>query len=255
MNAHSLSRHELLNYCNALLNATAIKDYCPNGLQVEGRETISKIVSGVTASQALVDKACDAGADVLLVHHGYFWRNEAAPIVGMKRRRIAQLLKHDVNLLAYHLPLDVHTELGNNAQLGKRLGLHALQSHAEGGIDHLLWQGQLPRAMEGSEFAEHLFAKLKRQPLHVAVDRPIQRVAWCTGGAQSYIDAAAALGVDAFISGEASESTTHSARELGLHYFGAGHHATERYGVQALGEHLAEHFSLSHTFIDIDNPV
>lgn len=244
---------ELQTYCNELLNVENFQDYCPNGLQVAGREQVNKIVSGVTASLELVEAAIAAEADLLLVHHGYFWKNEAPCIVGIKKRRIARLLAADINLLAYHLPLDAHPVYGNNAQLGLTLGLEAEGTLAAA---PLVWQGRCAEAMRGEVMAERIHQALGRAPLHIAgSERPIRRVAWCSGGAQGYIEAAAAAGVDAYISGEISEPTTHLARELGLHYFAAGHHATERYGAYALGEHLAAHFELKHEFIDIDNPV
>jgi len=250
-----IARNELVSYTNQLLNIERFADYCPNGLQVEGAAEVRKIVSGVTASQALLEAAVAAGADTVLVHHGYFWKSEAAPIVGMKQRRIKTLLNNEMNLLAYHLPLDAHPELGNNAQLAKRLGLSV-----EAGMDAELATsiglvGRLPEAVAGADFAAHVEQVLGRKPLFVAGnEQPIQRIAWCTGGAQGYIDKALALGVDAYLTGEVSEATVHTARECGIHFFSAGHHATERYGVQALGEHLAQHFGLEHEFIDVDNP-
>jgi dinuclear metal center YbgI/SA1388 family protein len=247
---------ELVAYSDSLLQAGEFQDYCPNGLQVEGRGEVRRIVSGVTASQALVDAAIEAGADVLLVHHGYFWKGEAAPIVGMKRRRLKALLEHGISLLAYHLPLDAHPELGNNARLAAELELETAGWFGGGRGPDIACHGRPPQPLTPAALAGHLEARLGRAPLHLpGRSERIERLAWCTGAAQSYIEAAAALGVDAFISGEASEQTTHLARELGIHYFGAGHHATERGGPRALGAHLAEKFSLEHRFIDIDNPV
>lgn len=242
--------NDIVAYCNRRLDADAFDDYCPNGLQVEGVSRVGRIVSGVTASQALIDAAAEAGADLLLVHHGYFWRGEPIPLVGMKGRRIRALMAAQINLLAYHLPLDAHPELGNNRQLGDRLGLTDPQP-----VDGLLWGAQLDRPMLSSELAVRVGTVLGREPLVVGIDHSIHRVAWCTGAAQGKIEQAAALGFDAFISGEISEHTVHQARELGLVYLAAGHHATERYGVQALGTELAQHFGISHRFIDIDNPV
>ena len=249
--------NELQNYCNALLQVQDFRDYCPNGLQVEGKSVIKKLVSGVTASQAFIDQAIAAGADALLVHHGYFWKNEDAAIVGMKKQRIHRLLEHEVSLLAYHLPLDAHAEFGNNAQLAARLHLQVDGVMRDGPASGLIWYGKLASPMLAHEFAGHLEQQLQRTPLHLSAttDRPISRVAWCTGGAQGYFETAAALGVDAYISGEASEQTFHLARELDVHYFGAGHHATERYGVQALAAHLAQKFDLQTEYIDIHNPV
>jgi len=246
---------DLLNHLDQLLVPDTIKDYCPNGLQVEGRATVKKIISGVTACQQLIDAAVAAKADALLVHHGYFWKNESPVITGMKRARIAQLLQHDISLLAYHLPLDIHLDYGNNVQLAQRLDLEVT---AQFEIEELPlgFLGRVQQPMTADAFAQHLAERLQRKPLHIAVPNraTINTVAWCTGGAQNYITQAAQHDVDAYISGEISESTVHVAREMGLHYFAAGHHATERYGVQALGEHLAEHFGLAHQFVDIDNP-
>ncbi len=246
----------LVDYCNDLLRAEHFQDYCPNGLQVEGRHSISKIVSGVTANQALIDAAIEAKADLLLVHHGYFWKGENPSITGMKQRRLKSLLAHDMNLLAYHLPLDAHPELGNNAQLALQLGLTLEKTFAAGSGPELGCVGQFAEPLQASSLVKIIQAKLGREPQHIAgSSRTIQRVGWCTGAAQSYFEAAIEQGVDAFISGEISEPTVHLAREYGVHYFAAGHHATERYGVQALGKQLADQFDLEHHFVDIDNPV
>jgi len=244
---------EVLDYTAQLLDAMRFKDYCPNGLQVEGRAEIHKLVSGVTASQALLQAALDAGADAILVHHGYFWRNEAPQVIGIKRKRLGLLIRNDISLIAYHLPLDAHPELGNNAQLGKRLGFEA-----EGlfGEQKIAVYGRLPQTESLGGLAARVGEYLGRAPLWIGeVSRPVRRVAWCTGAAQDYFAEAISLGVDVFITGEISEHTVHLARESGVAFISAGHHATERYGVQALGEHLAGRFGLKHQFIDIDNPV
>ncbi len=249
----STSLKDLLTYLNQQLQPHNFKDYCPNGLQVQGKDNIKKIVTGVTASQALLDAAVAQQADAILVHHGYFWKGEAAEIIGMKQQRLKTLLTHDINLIAYHLPLDAHLELGNNIQLAKQLNI----INPTAAVDNeLLFQGELNSAQAANDFANHIEQQLQRKPLHIAgTEKPIQRVAWCTGGAQDYITDAAELGVDAFISGEVSERTFHIAQELQIHYFAAGHHATERYGIKALGEHLTQHFGFEQQFIDIDNPV
>lgn len=245
--------NDLAHYTQQLMQVERFKDYCPNGLQVEGRAEVRKIVTGVTACMALLQAAHKANADLILVHHGYFWRNEDARIVGIKRNRIAFLMKHDLNLMAYHLPLDAHQQLGNNVQLGKLLGLDAINY---AGDDNLLACGELGAAVTLGEFTSQLETKLQRKPMLIGdVDRLVRKVAWCTGAAQGYIDAAAAMGADVFISGEISEQTTHQSQESGVAYISAGHHATERYGIQALGRHLAEQFDLQHEFIDINNPV
>jgi len=245
----------LVDYANGLLEIDSIRDYSPNGLQVEGKPRVERMVSGVTACRALLERAAEWNADVVLVHHGWFWKNEPQELTGMKRERVRTALNADINLLAYHLPLDVHRIYGNNAELARELGIRVTGQQDAGGIPGLLWYGRFEEPMRGSALAEHIGARLGRAPLHVAArDDELQTVAWCTGAGQDFIDDAAALGVDAFITGEVSERTTHAAREQGVEFLAAGHHATERYGVRALGEHLAERFELEHAFIDIDNP-
>ncbi|MBC3946864.1 type 2 GTP cyclohydrolase I [Erwinia persicina] len=243
---------ELEQRVNQLLNTADFKDYAPNGLQVEGRSEIKKVITGVTACQALLDEAVRLQADAVLVHHGYFWKSEAPAIKGMKRQRLKTLLANDINLFGWHLPLDGHPEIGNNAQLAKLFGIEV-----KGEIALLLPWGELKEPVSGDVFAQRISSALGREPLHCGDNAPalIRRVAWCSGGGQGYIDQAAAFGVDAFISGEASEQTIHSAREQGLHFFAAGHHATERDGIKALGEWLAREHGLDVTFIDINNPV
>ncbi|MCF6235147.1 MAG: Nif3-like dinuclear metal center hexameric protein [Gammaproteobacteria bacterium] len=246
--------NELISYVDTLLDVENFHDYAPNGLQVEGGRQVSKLVSGVTASMELLEAAIKHGADTVLVHHGYFWKGENPCVTGMKKRRLECLLKNNINLLAYHLPLDAHPVYGNNAQLGNMFG-----SSVEGRFassNKLGMYGTLQKPLSGVVFADHLAKVLDRQPLHImGNNRPIHRIAWCSGGAQSYFEEAIALGVDAYVSGEISEHTTHMAKECGVHYFAAGHHATERYGVKVLGEHLANKYGIEHTFIDIDNPV
>ncbi len=249
------SINDVIACAENLLQPGQFQDYCPNGLQVQGREKIGRIVSGVTASQALIDQAVAMEADMILVHHGYFWKNEDPRVVGMKRQRLLSLLSHGINLVAYHLPLDAHPVVGNNAQLAKRLGITV--SGGLQAVDRPMGNvGYFDRAMTPAELVTLVDRQLGRQPLLIeAGSKPIKRIAWCTGAAQDYIDQAADLGVDAFLSGEISEPTVHAAREMGLHYIAAGHHATERYGVQALGEYLADQLGLSHEFVEIDNPV
>ncbi len=247
-----IQRDELLQYFSSLLTPEKFQDYCPNGLQVEGKSAIKTLITGVTACQALLEQAVIQGADAILVHHGYFWRGETPTIVGMKQRRLKTLLQHDINLFAYHLPLDAHPEVGNNAQLAQQLGLTIIPQASQ----TLLWLGVTAMPMTVADFTQHLTQVLSRPPLHIAASQAlIHKVAWCTGAAQDEIEAAKSLGADAFISGEISERTVHAARELEIHYFAAGHHATERYGVQALGAQVAQQFGLVHTFIDIDNVV
>ncbi len=242
-------------YCHDLLEVDRFQDYCPNGLQVAGRETVQRLVTGVTASQALIDAAVEREADAILVHHGWFWRGEDPRIVGMKHRRLATLLQHGISLLAYHLPLDAHPVHGNNAQLAQRLGL-SVEGRFGPEAPQIGLYGGLPGAETSDAFASRIEKALGRAPLHVAgSDRPVRTVAWCSGAAQSYIEVAVALGVDAFLTGEASEQTVHVARECGIHFYAAGHHATERDGARALGEHLAAEFGLEVEFVDIPNPV
>lgn len=248
-----VTRNALLHYIDELLQTSLYEDYAPNGLQVEGKNEIKKIVTGVTACQALIDKAIAVQADAVLVHHGYFWKGEDARIIGMKKNRVQALLKHDINLLAYHLPLDAHPELGNNAQLGQVLGLPMTGC---AGKNNLIAYAKLPVSLMVSEVSALLQQKLQRSPLVVGPqEKKIQTIAWCTGAAQGYLQIALELGVDAYISGEISEQTTHIAHEYDITYFAAGHHATERYGVKALGQHLAERFAVEHAFVEIDNPV
>jgi len=248
---------QIVDYCDELLQVQNFSDYCPNGLQVEGKAEVKKIIAGVTASQSLLEQALAQQADLVLVHHGYFWKGEDASIVGLKKKRIACLLKNDVSLLAYHLPLDAHEDYGNNAELGRLLGVEVKGVVNQGPAAGLLWYGDLNESQTADQLSLHINTVLGRPPLHLCStsQQPIRRLAWCTGGAQNYFEQAAALGVDAYISGEVSEQTFHLARELDVHYFAAGHHATESYGVQALGRHLASQFGLEYVFIDIPNPV
>lgn len=245
----------LVEEADRYLNAARISDYCPNGLQVEGRPQVRRIVSGVTASQALIDAAVEAEADVLLVHHGYFWKGENPCITGMKRRRLQTLLANDISLLAYHLPLDVHPEVGNNVQLAAQLGITVEGPLEPGNPRTVGLIGSLAEAMNPHDFARHVQQVLGREPLLVEGREMIRRIGWCTGGGQGYIDQAISAGVDLYLTGEASEQTFHSARENGISFIAAGHHATERYGVQALGEYLAKRFATEHLFIDCPNPI
>lgn len=244
---------DLLAYCEQMLEPETYRDYAPNGLQVEGRREIRRVVTGVTACQELIDAAVEVGADLVLVHHGYFWKNEPQVITGMKRRRIATLLAHDINLVGYHLPLDGHEDIGNNAWLADLLDINVTDRF---GHQQLAVAGRLEHPGTGAELGARLEKQLDREPLVVGpTDRTIRRIGLCTGGAQDMLGDAIDLGLDAFISGEISERTTHMARESGVTYFAAGHHATETGGVRLLGERLAEEFGIEHRFIDIDNPV
>ncbi len=249
------SLQQLVTYCNELLQVNRFRDYCPNGLQVEGHGEVSRILAGVTASQALIDAAIFQKADAVLVHHGYFWRGEDPTLVGIKARRISSLLKSNISLLAYHLPLDAHPQFGNNVQLAKQLSI-AIDGRFGPDENQLGLLGSLDRPMSGSDFVRHVHNCLGRAPLHISSqNRTINRLAWCTGGAQNYFESAIAQGVDVFITGEVSEQQYHLALESGVDFIAAGHHATERYGVQALAEHLAEKFSIRCDYFELANPV
>jgi dinuclear metal center YbgI/SA1388 family protein len=241
-------------YCDELLAASSFDDYCPNGIQVEAGARVGRLLVGVTACQALIDAARAWGADLLLAHHGFFWRGEAAPLRGVKGSRIAALFDGGISLMVYHLPLDAHPLHGNNAQLGQLFGFEGA-APADGDAG-LIWQARLAQPLSGGELAARIAQALGREPLHIpGREAPIERVGWSSGAAQNGLERAAGLGLDAFISGEISESTVHLAREIGVDYFAAGHHATERLGVQSLGRHLAQRFDLAYRFVDIDNPV
>ncbi len=251
-----MKRQALLTELDQLLRPQRFKDYCPNGLQVEGRSNIRRLITGVTACQALLDAAIEQQADAVLVHHGYFWKGEDARVTGIKKQRLQTLLQADLNLFAYHLPLDAHPQLGNNAQLAEQLGWQISGAlMPEKGDETIGLTGQLPAAIKAGEYARQLEQQLGRPIIHVGdAEDEIQTLGWCTGAAQGFIDRAHEQDLDAYISGEISEPTAHFARETGMHYFACGHHATERYGVQAVGEWLAENFGLEHQYIDIDNP-
>ncbi|AWB67571.1 Nif3-like dinuclear metal center hexameric protein [Saccharobesus litoralis] len=250
-----MNNFELETYLNQLLKSSAIRDYCPNGMQVEGKSQVAKVVTGVTASQALIDAAIEEGADAILVHHGYFWKGEAQQVVGMKRNRLKALLANDINLYGYHLPLDIHPELGNNAQLAKLFGLTITDGLEAGNPNSVGNLASLDCETDIQVFAQLVEDKLQRKILLEAAGKSnIKTIGLCTGGAQDFIDQAAARGADLYITGEVSERTIHSARELGINFISAGHHATERYGVKALGEYLNDNTNLKCTFIDIDNP-
>lgn len=245
--------NELSDYIGSELQVGRFRDYCPNGIQVEGRSQVQRIATGVTASYAVLEAAAAWGADAILVHHGYFWRSEEAVLTGIKKRRISHLLQQDISLLAYHLPLDAHPVWGNNAQLAARLGLVEAGRFGE---QEIASHGVLQNPLKLSQFTKVIAEALQFEPLVVGErDREVARVAWCSGGGQSYFEQAIKLGVDVFLTGEISENNVHTARESGVAYIAAGHHATERFGVQALGEHLAEKFGIEHRFFDEEVPV
>ncbi len=247
---------QLYKFCDGYLKVEDFDDYCPNGLQVECTQEVTHIVCGVTASLALIEAAIEAGADTLLVHHGYFWKGESQPISGFKGVRISKLIRNNINLLAYHLPLDAHPEVGNNAQFANVMGWTVDGSFGSVGIHDIVFHGALESEMSIDELSKFIATKLDCQPLTIAAnEKPVRTLAWCTGAAQSYIEEAAERGIDAFVSGEISESTFHFAKEVGIHYIAAGHHATERYGVQALASIIAARFGVKQQYIDIPNPV
>lgn len=251
---------ELLHWLDHTLEAHKFKDYCPNGLQVEGKTDIRRIVTGVTASLALLQAAVKHNADAVIVHHGWFWKNENPCIRGPKKARIALTLQHELNLYGYHLPLDAHPTLGNNVQLAQQLDLEP-ERDAQGqvmgcGPDGLVWLGRPKAAMTRQAMSQLISSRLQREPLLVGnADAPVQRVAWCTGGAQGFMEAAIAAGADLYITGEASEQNYHLALENNVGFIAAGHHATERYGVLALGQAIAKQFGVDVEFIDVDNPI
>jgi dinuclear metal center YbgI/SA1388 family protein len=250
-----LNRTELLAAFDTLLQPERFKDYGPNGLQVEGKAEVRKIISGVTASLALIEAAVAADAEAIFVHHGLFWRGQSGTVTGWMKQRLALLLKHDINLYAYHLPLDAHPELGNNAQLGLQLGLTATLRFGDQNL------GFLGAKTDGSSFkdalalSEHVKKVLNRPVSHVLSELAApKKIAWCSGGAQGYFEAAIAAGADAFITGEISEPQAHYAREMNVSFIACGHHASERYGAPAVAAHVAAQHGLAHEFIDIDNP-
>lgn len=240
----------LMQYCHQYLQVDKFSDYCPNGLQIQGKTAIQNIISGVSANQDLIDKAIDEKTDALFVHHGFFWKNEAPEIIGIKRNRIKALLNHDINLFAYHLPLDAHPIVGNNIQLAMRLNIQ----NPTPIDDTLVWQGEVDTTLK--EIAQSCERVTMRAPLIFGdLSKRIQKIAWCTGGAQNYIEHAIHIGADCFITGEVSEQIPAIVQENNIVFISAGHHATERYGVQALCQHLSQQFNLKHQFIEIDNQV
>lgn len=252
-NAPSIALTELVEHLDTYLEAARFKDYCPNGLQVEGRPHVARLLTGVTACQALLDYAVAHNFDAVLVHHGYFWRNESPRITGLRRRRLGTLIHNDISLLAYHLPLDAHPECGNNAQIAQRFGW---QPRGHFGDEDLGWLGEAPAPIRLDALARQLAQSYGREPLVIGdAARTIRTLAWCSGGAQGWFEAAIDAGADAFITGEISEPCTHLARESGVVFLACGHHATERDGIRALGEHLRQHYGIAVEFLDVDNPV
>ena len=246
---------ELVEYSNSLLNIGEFDDYAPNGLQIEGRAEVNKIATAVTASLAVIKQAIEWQADMLLVHHGYFWKGESPVLQGIKGKRVKQLLKNNISLVGYHLPLDAHSELGNNAIWGQEIGVKNSSPISNG---NLVWQGELDVVMTGSELACKMEKLFGRVPLHIQphnLSRKLKSIAWCSGGAQSYLEKIADYDIDAFLTGEASEYCFHIANELNIDFFSCGHHATEKFGITALGEHLADKFAVDVMFIDENNPI
>ncbi|WP_111858310.1 Nif3-like dinuclear metal center hexameric protein [Acinetobacter sp. CFCC 10889] len=247
---------DIIQWCDSTLKAAEFKDYAPNGLQIEGKTEVKKILCAVTASQSAIEAAIAQQADLLLVHHGYFWKGEAYPITGMRGKRIKTLIQHDISLVGYHLPLDAHPTLGNNAAIADLLELQNIEAldpserHPIGNI------GYLKQALSPEAFKTLLTEKLGFNTIHLAADKSqIQKVGFCTGGAQDFIEKAATQDCDAYISGEVSERTFYQAQELNVHYFACGHHATERYGVQRLGKAIAEQFNIEYSYFELNNPI
>ncbi len=251
-----MKRHELETYLATYFNVDLFQDYAPNGLQISGKDEVGLICTAVSASLSTILAAVERRADALLVHHGFFWRGEEPTLLGLKRSRIAALLAHDINLFAFHLPLDCHKEIGNNACIARLLNVQETVSQPQGRNRDLLWSGTLERPLTPDAMMTLLTEKFHRTPLHLDASVPlIRRIAWCSGAAQDFIEDAARLGVDAYLSGEVSERTYYQAQEHNIHYFACGHHATERFGIRALGQHLATTFGLEHYFIDAQNPI
>ncbi|MFY7697425.1 MAG: Nif3-like dinuclear metal center hexameric protein [Legionella sp.] len=249
-----ISTDELVTYLNSYLSSECFNDYAPNGLQIQGAQTIKTICTAVSASYQAIIAASQLQADALLVHHGFFWRGEKQVITGIKYQRISSLINHNMNLIAYHLPLDCHPDVGNNACLAKILGVNDIKMHAVSQTPNLLWTGMFSRDISAQSLQKRLSDQLNRQALHInGHNRAIRKIAWCSGAAQDFISDAMELGADAYISGEISERTYYEAQELGIHYYACGHHATERYGIQALGEHLGHLFDLQHHYLDSNN--
>jgi dinuclear metal center YbgI/SA1388 family protein len=249
------TQQQLLAAFDTLLQPARFKDYGPNGLQVEGKGEVARIVSGVTASRALIEAAIAARADAIFVHHGLFWRGQDGRVTGWMKQRLALLLAHDINLYAYHLPLDAHPELGNNAQLALKLGLKPNGRFGEQELGFLGERSDGGAFSDAAALEAHLRQVLGRSVVQAGgVRGPLKKIAWCTGGAQGYFEDAIAAGADAFITGEISEPQAHYARECGVAFFACGHHATERYGAPAVAAHVAAGCGVEHRFIDIDNP-
>ncbi|MCL4115626.1 UNVERIFIED_CONTAM: hypothetical protein GTU68_056377 [Idotea baltica] len=251
----SIELLKLVQEANSYLNINAINDYCPNGLQVEGKSLVGILISGVTASQELIDAAIAQQADAIIVHHGYFWKNENPCILGIKRNRLKSLLEHDISLLAYHLPLDLHAVVGNNVQLARYLNISVERDMRSDDTQNIGLIGTLNKPCRTSEFASKVRNVLNRDPMVINGDKQVTRIAWCSGGGQNHIEQAIDSGADLYLTGEASEKTYHIAREYNIGFIAAGHHATERYGVKALGDYLADHFAIKHQFIDCPNPI
>ncbi len=244
---------ELVKYLGKFLNVDAFKDYCHNGLQVQGNKQISSIVTGVSANLEFLEQAAEMKADAVLTHHGLFWQGDSLQLTGPKYKRVQSLIQSNMNLLAYHLPLDIHPALGNNASIATLLNITNITKHNAGEVDSLLWMGET--ATTGEQLSNEINKKLNRKPIHITNDssKKIKKVAWCTGAGQAFIELASSLGADAYITGETSERTPHLAKELNIDFFVAGHHATEIHGIKNLGEHLAKQFELKHTFINVPN--
>jgi len=249
----AVTRETVLELLDQELRPELTRDYCPNGLQVEGSQTVNKLVSGVTACQALIDCAVEAQADAILVHHGFFWRGEDSRLIGMKAARVRALMQHDINLFAYHLPMDLHPTMGNNAGLGRVMGVEAFGMLDPSDHSMPVFVGDAASRTTATDIAASLELNLGRSVTLVG-EGAVSSIGWCTGGGQGYIDAAADAGCDLFVSGEMSEQTVHVARERGIAFIAAGHHATERFGPQSIGQWLGAQLGIDHQFVDINSP-
>ena len=248
--------NEIIQWCDQTLKSHEFKDYAPNGLQIEGTSEVKKILCAVTASQTAIDAAVAYGADLLLVHHGYFWKGEPYPITGMRGKRIKSLIQHDISLVGYHLPLDSHPTIGNNAAIADLLELEHIQALDPNERNPIGNIGYLKSAMSPEVFKQFASEKLGFDAIHLPADKTsIQKVGFCTGGAQDYIKKAADQDCDAYISGEVSERTFYEAQELNVHYYACGHHATEKYGVQRLAKAISEQFNIEYSYFELNNPI
>lgn len=246
-----MNNFKLEKIINEYLKINQYKDCVPNGLQVEGVSIVKKIITGVTASQDLIDQSIKLKTDAIIVHHGFFWKNEPVQILNMKKKRIKKLLCNNINLYSYHLPLDAHPIVGNNAQLGNLINIKKISY-----ICPILPIGQLDKSIKPKKFRKKLQKKFKKKPFYIEnKEKKIKKIAWCTGSGQNLLEKAAQAGADAFVTGEVSEKIFHIAKEMNINFYSLGHHTTEIYGIQALGEWLKKKYGFLVNFINIFNPI